>query len=200
MRNLIFIPLLHNEADYGSLSKEMVDKYKRTFGEEKWNKRQKVFSSLWEKISEYFADKDVSGLKIYQDGMVVGGELGEKIVWAVAKMESPNYKLIKNLIQRGANIEKTEDLALVKKERDLILKMVKPKSPLIRLVNRLRYKLIKNTLLSNRDKFIANQINHTLKEGEKGVLFLGALHDVLSKLATDIVVEKLLNEEEVLAL
>lgn len=200
MRRLVFVPILHSEADFGHLSKEIVDRYKMIFGEEKWEKRQRMISSFWKKISDNFANKDVLGLRIYQDGLVVGGELGKEIVWKAAEAGSLNYKLIKHLITRGAIIEKTEDRELVKKERDYIVKMITSKSPFTRLINKLRYILAKDKLLERRDRFIANQINRTLKEGETGILFLGARHNVLPKLSKDIVVKKLLEKEEILTL
>ena len=45
-----------------------------------------------------------------------------------------------------------------------------------------------NELTAQRDKFIADAIEGTLKEGELGVLFIGAYHNVSSELASDITV------------
>lgn len=200
MRKVIFVPILHGEADFGRLSKEIVDRYKMMLGEEKWEKRQRMLSSFWKKISDYFADKDVSGWRVYQDGLVVGEELGKEIVWKAAEAGSLNYKIIQHLIMRGAIIEKTEDIELIKTERDYIVKMITPKSPFTRLVTKFQYTAVKDRLLEKRDRFIARQINHTLKERETGILFLGARHNVLPKLSKDMVVEKLLEREEILTL
>jgi hypothetical protein len=41
-------------------------------------------------------------------------------------------------------------------------------------------------LLRRRDAHIAKRIFETLAEGETGILFIGAYHDVLSKLPADI--------------
>ena len=41
-------------------------------------------------------------------------------------------------------------------------------------------------LLKQRDEFIAGRINETLAEGETGILFIGAYHDVVHRLAPDI--------------
>ncbi|HNY33468.1 MAG TPA: hypothetical protein PKK68_02315 [Methanothrix soehngenii] len=48
------------------------------------------------------------------------------------------------------------------------------------------YGQVKDRLLLERDLFIARAIDATLPEGETGLLFIGAAHDVLSKLAGDI--------------
>ena len=48
-----------------------------------------------------------------------------------------------------------------------------------------------------RDRFIARTINETLEDGEVGLLFMGAYHDVIPHLAKDIVVEQLRERERV---
>jgi len=42
------------------------------------------------------------------------------------------------------------------------------------------------SILEQRDRFIARRINETLKEGETGILFLGMLHSVERHLSQDI--------------
>ena len=49
-----------------------------------------------------------------------------------------------------------------------------------------RYNLVKDRLLEERDLFIARSIDSSLKEGETGLLFIGASHDVVSRIAKDI--------------
>ena len=50
----------------------------------------------------------------------------------------------------------------------------------------MRYKLAQRKLLEERDNFIARTIDETLQEGDTGILFIGAYHEVLSKLPADI--------------
>jgi len=40
--------------------------------------------------------------------------------------------------------------------------------------------------MENRDTFIAKTISSTLKDGETGLLFIGASHNVIPKIAKDI--------------
>ena len=61
----------------------------------------------------------------------------------------------------------------------------------------LKYKLKKDKLLIDRDEYIAKQINQNLKEGETGICFLGAYHDILSKLANDIKIVLVKNPDKV---
>jgi len=81
---------------------------------------------------------------------------------------------------------KTEDPVLVKQEYAYIAKIAHSKSPKEKEVWALRYKVAQGRLLRQRDDFIAKRIKGTLGEGETGVLFIGAYHDILSKLPDDI--------------
>ena len=54
-------------------------------------------------------------------------------------------------------------------------------------------------LLEEGDSFIANRVSATLKDGELGVLFMGAHHDVVSRLAADISVETVKDREKLQA-
>ena len=60
-----------------------------------------------------------------------------------------------------------------------------------------RYKLRKNKLTKERDKFVAKTIDETLKEGETGVLFMGSYHNIFPYLPKDIVVKQLKNREKI---
>ena len=146
---------------------------------------------FWDSIDRYFEKLEVSNLKIYQDAMVADGEIGQKIVEDGLKRGSKNYEIISKLIQRGAILVKTEDFALVKKERDLLLKMTAARGLTEKLSSYLKYRLAKNKLLRERDRFIANRINETLNQGETGILFIGAYHEVIPKLAEDTQVKEI---------
>ena len=50
---------------------------------------------------------------------------------------------------------------------------------------------ILHKLLRQRDDFIAARIAETLEEGETGILFIGAYHDVLSRMPEDIQVSQI---------
>ncbi|MBI2862626.1 MAG: hypothetical protein HYX89_07390 [Chloroflexi bacterium] len=60
-----------------------------------------------------------------------------------------------------------------------------------------QYRSRKDSLTQERDQHIAEAINQTLQDGETGLLFIGALHDVLSGLAHDIDVEQVKDREAV---
>jgi len=59
-----------------------------------------------------------------------------------------------------------------------------------RITASLKYKLAAKKLLIDRDSFIAGRIAQTLGDGETGILFIGAYHNVISLLPVDIDVKE----------
>ena len=197
MRRIIYVPIIHTSADFGSLASEVEKKIIDRYGEEKWERHKKAISDFWDSIYDYFRSLDVKGFKIYQDGLLADGDLGMKIVKTAAEIGSKNYLLVYNLVERGATIMKTEDIGLVKKERDFVVEMAKSKSFIERLSHYTKYRLHKERLLKQRDEYIVKMIDETLKEGETGIVFLGAFHNVVSMLPKDIEVIEVKKKEEV---
>lgn len=191
MRTLIYVPIIHTSADLGSLAKDVAKRGMVDLGEDLWEEHRKTVDGFWEVIANYFDSEDVSGAKIYQDGMVAEGEIGEMIVKEGEKSGSRNYELVSRLLKRGAFLVKTEDFNLVKEERDRLLSITQAKSTPKKITAYLKYKFIKDRLLNKRDKFIARRINDTLKEGEKGILFIGAFHNVQKWLAWDLLIKEI---------
>lgn len=197
MKSLIYVPIIHTIADLGSLAKDVVKRGISDLGQDLWELHRKTVNGFWDAISCYFDSLDVSGMKIYQDGMVAEGEVGQEIVEAGVKSGSKNYELVSRLIKRGAILVKTEDFKLVKEERDRLLSIIEAKSVIKKLLAFIKYKSVKNRLLNKRDKFIAGRINETLEEGERGVIFMGAYHDIKKRLPEDIQVKEIKDAEKV---
>ena len=126
---------------------------------------------------------------LYQDGMVAEGSVGRKVAEDTAAAGSLNYQLVLRLLDRGASLVKTEDFALVKREYDRLIAIIRAKSIGSKLVAIARYKLAKAALLRRRDAFIGARINETLKPDQTGILFMGALHRVDKRLACDVQVK-----------
>lgn len=197
MRELIYAPIIHTSADLGSLAKDVAKRGIADLGKELWEKHRKTVDGFWDVIFHYFNSIDVSGMKIYQDGMVAEGEIGEQIVEEGLKSGSKNYELVSNLLKRGAVIVKTEDFRLVKKERDRLLAITQAKSITKKLIAFMKYKLLNNMLLNDRDKFIAGRIDETLNHGEKAILFVGAFHNIKKRLPKNIQIREIKNVEKV---
>ena len=197
MRTLIYAPVIHTSADLGSLAKDVTKRGIADLGEDVWRQHQRTVEGFWDAISDYFISVDVSGMKVYQDGMVAEGDVGEKIVEEGVKSGSRNYELVARLLKRGAILVKTEDFNLVKEERDKLLKITQAKTKLEKLFGFIRYKLTKNTLLNKRDRFIAQRIDESLPQDQTGILFIGAYHNINPKLPRDIQIKKIRNVQKV---
>ncbi len=191
MRTLIYVPVIHTSADLGSLAKDVTKRGIADLGEDIWEKHKAIVEKFWDAISIYFDYADKQALKIYQDGMVADGEIGKKIVEEGARSGSRNYQLVWRLLKKGAVLVKTEDFILVKEERDRLLALTQAKSVRQKLIALIKYKLIKNVLLNKRDKSIAKRINETLNDNERGVLFIGAFHNIKKWLAKDIQINQI---------
>lgn len=185
MRRLLCVPIIHEEADLGSAGTALTRRSATLFGEQRWKVHQEVVGAFWEGVESYLHTFDPARLKLYQDGLAADGPLGRRIVEEAAARGSRNYRLIFELVRRGAEVRKTEDPLLLLRERESLLRLIQQReaqaSP--------QEVEEKERLLGERDAFIAGTVGATLKEGEIGVLFIGAYHDVLSRLARDIAVE-----------
>jgi len=199
MKKLLYVPIIHMEADLGSVAAAIDKRSSQMCGKEHWNRHKKAVSGFWDSITNYFDLLDASNLKIYQDGLMIDGEVGKKIIEEGARKGSKNHKIILKLMEKGGKIVKTEDLALLKEEYNSLIKLSQTKSPIEKMLAYIGYKLRKNPLMKKRDKFIAERINETLQDGEVGVLFIGVYHNVLPQISQDIMVQEVKKKSKVKA-
>jgi len=197
MMSLIYVPVIHTSADLGSLAKDVAKRGISDLGEDLWEEYKKTVDGFWDAIAHYFDSIDVSGVKIYQDGMVAEGEIGEKIVEEGVKSGSKNYELVSRLLKRGAFLVKTEDFRLVKEERDRLVAITQAKSIIHKIAAFIRYKLVKEKLLDKRDSFIAKRIDETLNHSEKGIIFIGAYHNLKKRIPKGIQITEVKNADKV---
>ncbi|MCX6678902.1 MAG: hypothetical protein NTX42_00850 [Methanothrix sp.] len=191
MRKLIVIRIVHAPSDMGSASAGLEKAGISTLGRVRWQENQKKIESFWLELEKEVDDLglDVGKLRIYQDGLPCAGELGERIVRETAARGSKNYQIVQKLMDRGAQIEATESADLLRQEYGYIKALLEAKTDEERRVAEERYNQVKDKLLEERDLFIARAIDASLKEGETGLLFIGASHNVLPKIAGDIEVK-----------
>jgi len=177
----------------GSLGEELKRKSISGLGEEIWQNHSNTVNGYWEAIESYFENIDIyiPGIKIYQDGMFVDGEMALKFLSEGIKSGSKNSEIVAKLIDRGAILMKTEDFKMVKDEYDGLQNILKSKTNIKKLYLLLKYKLSKPIFLIRRDKFIARTIAETLAEGDTGILFIGAYHNIMKRLPKDITVIEL---------
>jgi len=197
MRKLIYVPVIHMSADLGSIAKQVNKRGIAGFGENFWKKHGETISGFWDSIGKYFSDLHVKGFKIYQDGLVADGEVGQKIIEEGVKAGSKNYEIISSLVKRGAVLVQTEDFPLVKKERDFIVKITQAKTIPGKIITYLKYRLVKSKLLRERDTYIVKRVYKTLSHGETGILFIGAYHNILPELFGKIQINEVKETEKV---
>jgi hypothetical protein len=106
-----------------------------------------------------------------------------EIVQTLAERGSQNHQLLLDLVAAGGHLMGTEDPGLLLEEYH-------------QLKNGLRGGRRQNQdgVMTNRDEYMARRINETLQEGEIGILFIGAMHQVYERLPRDIEVSYLLPE------
>lgn len=198
MKKLIFVPVIHMGADLGSIAEKAAERGISGVGEDIWQMHTKTILGFWQSIAGYFETFDARGVKLYQDGMIADKELGARIIEDGIKAGSINFRILSDLLQRGAVLVRTEDFKLVKQEHDWFIKLSKARTKIEKIIVYLRYRLIKGKLLKKRDKYVAMRINGTLKKNETGVLFIGANHDVERWLDKDIGIVELKDKKKLM--
>ncbi|MBF8267841.1 MAG: hypothetical protein HW388_1349 [Dehalococcoidia bacterium] len=186
MRRLLYVPIIHEEIDLGSLGEALAQESAALSGSDRWARHKETLRAFWESVAAYLGSFDPRLLRLYQDGMVAEGEMGMRIVQEGARRGSRNYQLILELLSRGAELRKTEDPLLLLAEHAHLV----GRSPGV-VSSRER-----DSLMEERDAFIAGAINGTLQEGEVGVLFIGAGHGVLPHLDGDVSVHGVKDPEK----
>jgi len=191
MRKLILIRIVHTAADMGSMSEGLIKEGIAKIGREKWLENQRRIEKFWDEVKTEIdaLNLDYSKVRVYQDGLPCGGELGLKIVKETADKGSKNYQIVRVLIEKGTAIEATESPELLRKEYEHIKAIVTATAEEEKAEAVRRYEKIKDELMQERDAYIAKAIDATLKDGETGLLFIGAAHNI--KVATDIEVKNL---------
>jgi hypothetical protein len=190
MKKLLYIPIVHNKADLGSLGSQLSVEGERKYGVAAWRDHLEQVDRSWEEIEiEIFKKlKKTSSdkIKIYQDGLPVTGDIGMKIVKDAAGNGSKNYLIIDRLLSRGAKLELAENKDFLLQEYYMLSDINKAETPEKQLEAYLTYQNKAGELLNSRDHFVVNQINSTLHDGETGIAFFGASHAIIDKLHSDI--------------
>lgn len=178
--------------------KERIDEItEKQFGKVELQRHKENIEQLWEELDKALEKRikgmDIGRVKIYQDAQVVDGIVGIKIVEEIAERGSRNHQIILKLINKGAVLMKTESFEALKEEYFLIKAMITAKTSAEEECAAMEYEKRKEDILRKRDRYIARNIDKTLKEGEMGILFIGASHNVENELPSTIDVEYLEN-------
>jgi hypothetical protein len=178
-RNLIYIPIIHTEADMGGLSAPVRRAAIQKLGLRGLRNKANLIDKIWTVIEKTIEGLDLSfeKVRLYQDGLPVCGN--ESGIVADLAAESRNHRLLMRLMDKGAVIVGTESPDLLLEEYELAKKNLGAGGNLKAVKIEAHQKSVSDLLLKRRDQFIADRINDTLCPGETGILFLGMLHSVV---------------------
>lgn len=182
-RTLVYIPIIHTQADMGALSEHVKKASLKKLGRSGWKRKISLIDNFWTEVEKIIAELKLpwNRVRLYQDGLPVSGRESE-IVAELAKSGSRNHALLLRLIDEGATIMGTESLEILLEEYDHIKKTLGKESTRLRG----QEKSVSASILTRRDRFIAKRINETLLPGEVGVVFIGMLHSLEPWLDRDI--------------
>lgn len=197
MRTLLHIPILHAEADMGSLAPALRQESIALWGEQRWSRHLEVVAGFWDQVSRHVLSLGPASLRVYQDGLAVDGDLGVRLLAQAASRGSPNYRLLLELVRRGAALQKTEDAELLIQERQNLMEALGDQAPAGSGLDRTVYERKRDSLMAARDRAIGETISKTLLPTETGILFLGAYHQPFPHLAADIRVRAIKDAETV---
>jgi hypothetical protein len=186
-RKLIYIPIIHTQADMGALGPSLERMRVSKLGRQGSKRHAGLVDKMWDEIERVVEKLPVMAgkVRVYQDGVPVCGH-EQQIVSQLAAAGNRNHRLLLRLQARGAVLMGTESPELLVEEYQLATTALA--SGLAREAARAeaRQKPLSDALLERRDRYIAGRINTTLAAGESGILLLGMLHAVNRYLDPDI--------------
>ena len=186
-RALIYIPIIHTQADMGTLARSVRRVTLQKLGRRAWKRNVDVIGRMWAEIRRTVERWGLpwENVRLYQDGLP-RCEREAEIVTELASAGSSNHQLLLSLMKRGATLMGTESPDLLLEEYRLVQQILAAKGPEEAARIEARHEARSRSLLTQRDQYIARRINETLRAGETGLLFLGMLHSLESRLAKDI--------------
>jgi hypothetical protein len=190
MRTLIYIPIIHTQADMGALAGAMRRLAIEKLGRREWERNVKAVDQLWGVIRGTIEKLDLpyQRVRLFQDGLPdCGREV--QIVTDLAHAGSPNHQVLLFLMGKGATLMGTESADLLLEEYQLAQQVLNAQDLGEAERVQAKQKSLSQSLLEKRDRYIAERINQTLDEGETGILFVGMLHSLHQRLDRDIQVQ-----------
>lgn len=165
-RRLLIVPIVHTLGELGSEGQRNRADFVARHGDLRWAEREAKIEHYWLTVRDALLALPIGfdQVKVYQDSLPDGPGT-DRLVEDMASHGSPNHRLLKLLEARGATIMGTELLSLLLEEYQAVKE------------SRASPELLRRSL-DLRDRYVANRINRTLADGEIGILFIGAAHDV----------------------
>lgn len=187
MRKLIYVPVVHTQADLGSLQRAVKREFLAKYQTSDWQQLSDAVRQFWEDLSQRIAGLQMEYPKtyIYQDGLpVCGKEL--QIVTDLARQGSLNHRMVLWLVDRGANLVGTESPKLLLDEYRLLQRVFSAPQGKERAAAAAAYRERAPELITQRDDYVRRRIDATLPDEGVGILFIGLTHHVDERLPGDI--------------
>jgi hypothetical protein len=179
MRTLVHVPIIHSEADLGSLAPRLASELVGRLGHDAWATRNATVDTMWADIQTRVLSLplDWSTVRLFQDGLPVFGRERD-LVEDLANKGSRNHQLLMTCIGRGATLTGTEDPALLVREYNRIGRLLTASSEGLSDQDAAALVQEGHDLLAARDKFMAQRIDATTGPHETALLFVGLMHEV----------------------
>jgi len=190
MKTLFYVPIMPFGKDLDKKEVPYLDR-------EAWRVYVKTVEDFWDSISDYFDTIDVSGMKIYQDGIHDGRKAAREVLEEGVKKGNKNHEIVLKLLKREAILVETEDPKLVHGERELVRAIKQSRSFIKKVVMFIKYMVIRTRLAHKKAEFVTKKIEETLDHDDRGIIFFGHRHKIQKKLANDIRIIELKRADKV---
>ncbi len=148
-RTLFYVPRMYTHSEFKVLTGSLPEDF---------NQETRKFWKYVEEKLLVFAGRIQ---RIYRDGSFKSGKDG---LADLASVDSDNYSLAKELVDRGATFEATEDRIQIAESESWLAMLSSPDS------DQMTFELYQQTM-EERDNYVASRIDETLKADGTGVLF-----------------------------
>lgn len=194
MRALIYVPMVHSEADLGRMAEEVRRQYIEALGADAWSRRTSAVDAMWAGVRDKLLALPLtwSAVRLYQDGLPVCGREAD-IVRDVAAAGSKNHGLLLELMGRGATLMGTESAELLVREYRRVQELVQLARAGAGAASGAALEQQGQALLQERDAFMARRILTTLEQGETGIVFCGLLHRIDEAIGDDLEVRHIIH-------
>lgn len=185
-RRLIWVPIIHTPEDMGRLKGAVRAAHARgRAGRSGWEAYARAAADFWREARRLVErlPVDFAKVRLYQDALPACG-YEEKIVRELAHAGGANYRLLVDLMARGATLTGTESPQFLVREYELAREGLTGKAPADHAERAA-------ALLEARDRFIAGRIDETLGPDEIGLIFLGRAHSLEGRWPGDPRLERL---------
>ena len=121
-RTLMYIPIIHTQADMGDLGESLQRIKTNNFGRRRFAQSAEMVDRMWQEIEQTVERLPIVAgeTRVYQDGLPVCVH-EERIISELAEAGSRNYKLLIHMESRGAMLMGTESPELLVEEYQLTL-------------------------------------------------------------------------------